>query len=265
MMNPFMTQKAIFFDLDGTLACNNQPPLPEDMAAVRRVRALGNRVFLCTGRSMGFLYPAVLDIGFDGIVAGAGAHIVVGDKLLYRRRVTREQMLPLFDYYYDRPTLFVLEGETGQYYGNGGCSIQAPAGYQPVRERQPSPEWFDAHPITKLTVIGGLDEEALRRMEGLRVIRHPHYAEMVPAGCSKSDGMRRVLEEIGIPREDSIAFGDSPNDLDMLEWAGLGVAMGNAIPEVQAVADEVTAPQSQAGVARALDRHFPPEKRGKDR
>lgn len=60
-------------------------------------------------------------MGFDGIVAGAGAHIVVGEKLLYRRRVTPEQMLPLFDYYYDRPTLFVLEGENGQYYGNGGC------------------------------------------------------------------------------------------------------------------------------------------------
>ena len=93
-----MTRKALFFDLDGTLACDNRPPLPEDTAAIRRVRALGNRVFLCTGRSMGFLYPAALEVGFDGIVAGAGAHIVVGEKLLYRRRVTPEQMLPLFDY-----------------------------------------------------------------------------------------------------------------------------------------------------------------------
>ena len=260
-----MTRKALFFDLDGTLACDNRPPLPEDTAAIRRVRALGNRVFLCTGRSMGFLYPAALEVGFDGIVAGAGAHIVVGEKLLYRRRVTPEQMLPLFDYYYDRPTLFVLEGENGQYYGNGGCRVQAPVAYQQVPERQPSPAWVEENPVTKLTVIGRLEEEALRRMEGLRVIRHPGYAEMVPAGCSKSDGMRRVLEEIGIPREDSIAFGDSPNALDMLEWAGLGVAMGNAIPEVKAVADEVTGPQNQAGVAQALNRHFPPEKRGKDR
>ena len=46
---------------------------------------------------------------------------------------------------------------------------------------------------------------------------------------------------------------------------GAGVAMGNAIPEVKAVADEVTGPQDQAGVAQALNRHFPPEKRGKDR
>ena len=54
-----------------------------------------------------------------------------------------------------------------------------------------------------------------------------------------------------------MAFGDSPNDLDMLEWAGIGIAMGNAIEAVRAAADEVTAPQSQAGIAKALDRHFP--------
>ena len=218
-----MTRKALFFDLDGTLACDNRPPLPEDTAAIRRVRALGNRVFLCTGRSMGFLYPAALEVGFDGIVAGAGAHIVVGEKLLYRRRVTPEQMLPLFDYYYDRPTLFVLEGENGQYYGNGGCRVQAPAAYQQVPERQPSPAWFEENPVTKLTVIGRLEEEALRRMEGLRVIRHPGYAEMVPAGCSKSDGMRRVLEEIGIPREDSHRLWGQPQRPG---YAGMGGAGG---------------------------------------
>ena len=252
-----MRQKALFFDLDGTLARDSLPPLPEDTAAIRRVRSLGHRVFLCTGRSMGFLYPAVLDIGFDGIVAGAGAHIVVGDKLLYRRRVTREQMLPLFDYYYSRSTLFVLECESDKFYGNGGYPVQAPTAYQQVAERQPPVEWFENHPVTKLTVIGRLEEEAVRRMEGLRIIRHPDYAEMLPAGCSKADGMRRVLEEIGIPQQDSIAFGDSSNDLDMLEWAGLGIAMGDAIEEVRAVADEITAPQGQAGVSQALNKHFP--------
>mgnify|MGYP002337772884 CR=1 FL=1 len=256
-MTLYMTQKALFFDLDGTLACNNLPPHQEDAEAIRRVRAMGNRVFLCTGRSMGFLYPEVLDIGFDGIVAGAGAHIVVGDKLLLRRRVSKEWLLPLFEHYYDRPQLFVLEGEKGMFYVNIGCQVQPPRSYRPIPARRPSDDWFDSNPITKLTVYGAPDQEALRLMEELRVIRHPDYAEMVPAGSSKSDGMRRVLEEIGISQENSMAFGDSPNDLDMLEWAGIGIAMGNAIEAVRAAADEVTAPQSQAGIAKALARHFP--------
>lgn len=96
-------------------------------------------------------------------------------------------------------------------------------------ERQPSPAWFEENPVTKLTVIGRLEEEALRRMEGLRVIRIRDTRKWCRPAAANPTVCARVLEEIGIPREDSIAFGDSPNDLDMLEWAGLGVAMGNVI------------------------------------
>ena len=74
----------------------------------------------------------------------------------------------------------------------------------------------------------------------------------MPAGCCKSDGMRRLLEAAGIEREDSVAFGDSGNDIDMLAWAGIGVAMGNAPEEVQAAADFVTGTLAESGVSAGL-------------
>jgi Cof subfamily protein (haloacid dehalogenase superfamily) len=78
--------------------------------------------------------------------------------------------------------------------------------------------------------------------------------EIVPRGVSKATGLQEVAAPLGIAAADVIAFGDMPNDVPMLRWAGLGVAMGNAHPETMAAADEVTAPNTEDGVALVLDR-----------
>ena len=78
--------------------------------------------------------------------------------------------------------------------------------------------------------------------------------EVVPLGISKASGVAEDAEPWGITAEDVVAFGDMPNDVPMLRWAGLGVAMGNAHPEAIAAADEVTAPNTDDGLARVLER-----------
>jgi hypothetical protein len=78
--------------------------------------------------------------------------------------------------------------------------------------------------------------------------------EVVPRGISKASGVDEVARPLGIAAEDVVAFGDMPNDLPMLRWAGHGVAMGNAHPDVLAAANEVTAPNTDDGVARVLER-----------
>lgn len=80
--------------------------------------------------------------------------------------------------------------------------------------------------------------------------------EITAAGVSRATGLARVCAEAGIAAEEVIAFGDMPNDRLMLEWAGHGVAVGNAHLEVRAAADEITASNDDAGVARVLERFF---------
>jgi hypothetical protein len=80
--------------------------------------------------------------------------------------------------------------------------------------------------------------------------------EIAAAGVSKASALTRVCAERGIASEDVIAFGDMPNDLPMLRWAGHAVAVANAHPELLAAADEVTASNDDAGVARVLERLF---------
>ena len=78
--------------------------------------------------------------------------------------------------------------------------------------------------------------------------------EVVPLGISKATGIEELARPLGITAEDVVAFGDMPNDVPMLGWAGLGVAMGNAHPDAIAAADEVTASNTDDGVARVLER-----------
>ncbi|MGH3992571.1 MAG: HAD family hydrolase, partial [Pseudonocardiaceae bacterium] len=80
--------------------------------------------------------------------------------------------------------------------------------------------------------------------------------ELSRPGVTKGSGLAAVAHRLGINAEDVIAFGDMPNDLPMLAWAGHGVAMANAHPSVLDAADEVTAPNSEDGVALVLERWF---------
>ena len=78
--------------------------------------------------------------------------------------------------------------------------------------------------------------------------------EIVPRGISKATGIDEIAAPLGITAGDVITFGDMPNDVPMLRWAGHGVAMGNAHPDALAAADEVTTSNSDDGLARVLER-----------
>jgi hydroxymethylpyrimidine pyrophosphatase-like HAD family hydrolase len=86
---------------------------------------------------------------------------------------------------------------------------------------------------------------------------HPRgLVEMSPPGVTKATGLAEVARRAGVGAADVVAFGDMPNDLEMLRWAGHGVAMGNAHPALLEVADEVTAANGEDGLALVLERWF---------
>ena len=245
---------AAFFDIDGTLALDNGPPAPQDVDAIRAFRAAGNFVFLCTGRASGYLYDAITDIGFDGLVAGAGAYVTVGERLLYRNGVSQEQLRPILRAFTGTAHTLVMETEEGMVQLASAPDAQIVRDYPVITC---SEQWYerygDTH-VTKLTVYRAPLSDELKAVLSaeLDLICHPTYHEAVPRGCSKADGMRRVLQEIGVAKENTIAFGDSPNDADMIRFAAVGVVMGDGDPAVQALADRVTLPLADCGVAHVL-------------
>ena len=119
-----------------------------------------------------------------------------------------------------------------------------------------------AQPVAKLIVRH--DEHALEAVaeaarelagdEAAVTIAGPWTVEIAAAGVSKAVALAELCEELGVDRASVVAFGDYPNDLPMLEWAGHAVAVANAHPDVLAVADEVTASNEEDGVALVLER-----------
>lgn len=87
-------------------------------------------------------------------------------------------------------------------------------------------------------------------------IGYTAWLDLAPDGVSKATGLAKVAERLGVRREDVLAIGDGDNDLEMLSWAGRGVAMGNAASEVKEAADDVTARVEEDGVALELSRWF---------
>lgn len=245
---------AAFFDLDGTLAANNEPPFPTDVAAMRAFRSRGNFLFLCTGRSYGYLYQAIVDIGFDGIIAGAGAQVLLGDTLLFRAGIDPEKLTRIQRAFENSSSTLIMETESTM------VQLASPAANKVIRSYDriyTADEWrsaYSAEHTSKLTVYGDIPADILPFVrEHCDIVQHPEYAEILPKGCSKATGIAHILNAIGVPRERSIGFGDSMNDYDMLQYVGLGVAMGNAADTVKAIAHRVTAPFDKGGVAQVLN------------
>jgi hydroxymethylpyrimidine pyrophosphatase-like HAD family hydrolase len=105
------------------------------------------------------------------------------------------------------------------------------------------------------------DFVALGRRLGLQgtdyVVGWTAWLDLAPLGVSKASGLEHVARELGVAASDVLAIGDGRNDVEMLGWAGRGVAMGQAVEEVKAAADDVTATVYDEGAALELDRYWP--------
>lgn len=250
-----MQRKAIFLDIDGTYTYGSPTPPARNVRAVLAAQAAGHLVFLNTGRAYAFIPEEVLaSVPFDGIVAGNGSYIKLGEEILLRRRVPQETLAEVTRVLLQDGVPCMFEGEAENLYLND----QNPQnGWLEVRRPEDFLTRYKDIAVTKMTIVGPVSDplrEVLTR--DMRLITFPRYSETVLKGCSKATGMRTVLEAVGIPQKDSVAMGDSLNDLEMIEAAGFGVAMGGAVEEIRQLADAVTCPAADGGVGEAIERYI---------
>lgn len=246
-----MNRKAIFMDIDGTLM-ENGCVSKRVIETIQRARAQGHLFFVCTGRSLGNMPETLRNADYlDGYVMGCGMHCVFGDEIVYHDRIPPELVLMLARFSLEQRKECWYEGEnrvlatystheTLAYYN----SIDAFA------------EILKSEPITKMTILGPHCAEYDERfLEWFDIYGMGTYSDVIKRGVTKATGMQRVLDYVGISRENCIGVGDSANDLPMIEYAGLGVAMGNAPEDVKKRADVVTESVENDGVAAMIERY----------
>lgn len=251
-----MKQKLFFFDIDGTLIPEDTEytPSPAVSDALTALRRAGHKIFLCTGRTLCDLNEGLLNIGFDGIVAGAGAYINVDGRCVYHSPIPIPLLRETVDRMIDCHISGVLSGPVELYYAGVGTR-RLPWKLPRLKSGR---ELTGSEEIEKLSARVTTPDE----FEPLRSYLEQYYEiyagdegryyEIVRKGQDKAHALRWLCQYFDIPQEDTVAFGDSMNDLALLCAAGTGVAMENAPEEVKHAAALVTDIVEQDGVVKGL-------------
>lgn len=270
--------KYFFFDLDGTLLGRSRVLHPQTRQALNRLHADGHRLFLCSGRSPAFLEDALPEVPFDGIVGCAGGCIVVNGQTIFENDWDRALLRTVLDAFRAHGITYALENRQGTWEtaGNGSFRAQnlaqraqaAPALQEALLREANSPSWkrledFDfAHMRVPKLSFRTPDAAAF---EAVRPLLEQHFhvvyfdrrtdrisGELIDRHCTKAEGVRRTVEYFHGDMADTVGFGDSMNDYQMLGAVRVGVAAETAPDELKAIAAHRFADPDKGGIAQAL-------------
>lgn len=261
--------KLVATDLDGTLVRSDDTVSAGTHEALERVRAAGIWVVGATGRGARLVDMTRRDIPSAGHLVLAGGGRVVD-------LVSADTPVTLLDERLDGSAVATLLADLEAAVGPLAVMVEA-------LDDPDAPLWGDVDPlwpwpdrvidmprtetltgeVIKVFVRAHGDVDAL--LQVARSLIPPTkasltqaglgYVEICPPGVTKATGLAVVADRLGVDPDEVLVFGDMPNDIPMFEWAGWGrVAMGNAHPDVRALADEVTVTNDEDGVAVWLDR-----------
>lgn len=279
-----MNYRLIALDLDGTLLNTAKEITPRTRAALREARARGIAAVIATGRTATSALPWARLIEAETVICNNGAgvldttgrfiwtHPIPLSPLERALRLCRERRLLaecctedaiLLDRPLDQARHYLrwvrprLKGPTAVAALVRAWMVNR---IRPVRNLAERAGKGQLPPVLKLMIVAPpdqLEELALilqRETPGLEVTSSaPDNLEITAAGVSKGSALRQLASRLKIPREAVVAMGDSENDVDMLEYAGLGVAMGNANEAARSVADRVGPTCDEDGVAQVVE------------
>lgn len=275
--------RAVFLDVDGTIVEHGRFIPASAIEAIKAARENGHLVFLCTGRSAADLDRVLLDVGFDGAITNGGGHAAIDGEVIVARLLSADALAQLQETFKAHGVHWFLQGHEQmfaspglrelrdsmreQLYGSGSDRSQQGwvelhgDGVVPLGEIADA----DTNTIAKAVILSD-DKHAvdsvLRAVDGKFMhvtgtipVPMGKSAEIATLGVTKGSTIVELLDHLGLDAADAIGIGDSFNDIEMFEVCGLSIAMGNGAPEIQQLADEVTAPLDEDGLAKAFRRH----------
>ena len=268
-----MGSKMIFLDVDGTLTTPGGYEPPESaLKAIKRAKDLGHIVFLCSGRNYCMLEP-LLKYGFDGCIASCGGQVYAGNELLYDCPFTEEQknrVLELFDL---NRVYVTIEGNDASFYDEEPMrilrdnshrkshilemikAVWVDLGARPMTE-------YDGSPAYKMVFVCRSEEQIATAVtelcDGLMFIVHDFseprlkFGEVLNRRSNKGNGVRMLAEHFGFDIADTVGFGDSMLDIELIETVGTSVCMANGSPKLKEKSDLVCPAVDDDGIEWAF-------------
>lgn len=277
--------KYIFLDIDGTLLDSNGYVCDSTRLALEQAKKNGHKVFVCSGRARKLIPPIIEDLDFNGFVAGTGSFVEFDHKIVYEKYFSREQVDMTIDYFNKNNMPFIMSAKTtcvGPYsdvplfvevFSEGKIKaedigdiddIDNPffESIKPITCDDDIKNYFNKFEnvtdfifIKSPVVVQELDKlfGADLHVEKASFKNPDDYSgEVTLSDCSKATGIQKMLEYLGASQEDSICIGDGFNDVDMLKYCNLSIAMGNSPDEIKQLANYVTDDVMHDGVYNAM-------------
>ena len=233
-----------FLDIDGTIY-DGERVADEVIDAIIRARAQGHKVFINTARAYVGMPEQVYGLPVDGFVNSFGLEVFAEGRFIHRNFIPRCRVLEIAKYAFDNGKRIYFEGE-----------IRIDINQK--REESLCPDNIDEFEgmlgksgVCKFVFV---DKPTDSDVAAFSSEFDFCGIEAIAKGYSKSHGIRIVEEHYGAVREDTVAIGDTDPDIDMVNYAGIGISMGNGTPNLKSCAKYVTKPFWNFGVAYAIDR-----------
>lgn len=261
-------------DVDGTLLGPDDEVPARATAVIGRLVAAGVGFVLVTGRPPRWIPPVLAQLGlgrFAVCANGAVLYDAVEDRVIWSQALAADalaelaaavaEVLPTSGLAVERVGAGAFDDPTSGFVAEPAYRHAWPDSDNHIAHRS---ELVSAPAVKMLVRCAELSSDAMvAALEPVvgdaadLTFSHPRgLVELSSPGVTKATGLAEVAQRLGVTATDVVAFGDMPNDLEMLRWAGHGVAMGNAHPALLEIADEVTASNGEDGLALVLERWF---------
>lgn len=266
-----MSIKLIAIDIDGTLINSSYEITPYTKEVIHQARKEGVKVVLCTGRPFLGAQPYVNELGLDQeddfLITYNGAliqkiqtketihHIGLTGKD-YKKLAKIASDIGTYVHAMDFHAIYTPHRDISHYTGKASYFSAMPIKFRTVEEVNENDRF------TKMIFIDEADrlDAALEKIppelkEQYTMFKsEPIYCEILNKKASKGAALRKLASILNVSQHEIMAIGDHPNDYDMIEYAGIGIAMGNAVDEIKHVADYITLTNDEDGVAKAIEK-----------
>ena len=273
-----MDKKVIFFDIDGTLVFNHQDIAEPVKNALRRLRDNGHYTFLCTGRNRLGVESFMSQGLFDGAICSAGGYIEVENKLIYEDAMNKDDVEKARSLFEDKGILYNMESNFGCYQSDNFIRVFI-ENFEDVKNSEVErmvEEWhtnlgiksldeYDQRPSSIQTIV--YVSESYDAVKSVKKALEDTFTfliystegavingELMKKGVNKGFGILKVLEYYDLPITSTIGFGDSMNDLEMIETCHLGVVMANGDERLKQKADIICESVREDGIYHELKR-----------
>lgn len=265
-----MDYQIIVLDLDGTLTNRDKVITPKTKAALLEAQERGKKVVLASGRPTFGVMPLAKELRlpeYGGYILSYNGGMIINCKtqeVVFSRRLPVESNSKIIDLSKEHGVNILTYEDDMIITRDASCPyVEKESVINKLEVKQVADmREYVTFPVVKFLMLDDGDYLALVEPKVKAVLgknysvyrSEPHFLEILPKGIDKAESLARLLELMGLKKEEMIACGDGYNDLTMIQFAGLGVAMENAVLPVRKAADYITLSNNEDGIAHVVEK-----------